>query len=105
MFEDSTFESGGKIKSKAGYYMPVTLLFCGGILAVMILLPLVYPEALPHAMMLTVLTPPPPPPPLPPPPPPEVIKVVKVQSEMMNNQLVAPTKIPKDIKVVAQKEQ
>jgi protein TonB len=30
--------------------------------------------------------------------------VVKVQSEMMNNQLVAPTKIPKDIKVVAEKE-
>ena len=56
MFEDSTFESGGKIKSKAAYYMPVTLAFCGGILAVMILLPLVYPEALPKAMMLTVLT-------------------------------------------------
>ena len=30
--------------------------------------------------------------------------MVKVQSEMMNNQLVAPTKIPKDIKVVADKE-
>ena len=30
--------------------------------------------------------------------------MVHVQSEMMNNQLVAPTKIPKDIKVVADKE-
>jgi len=29
---------------------------------------------------------------------------VHVQSEMMNNQLVAPTKIPKDIKNVAEKE-
>jgi len=30
--------------------------------------------------------------------------VVKVQSEMMNNQLTAPTKIPHDIKIVAEKE-
>jgi len=30
--------------------------------------------------------------------------VVQVKSEMMNNQLVAPTKIPKDIKVVSEKE-
>ena len=30
--------------------------------------------------------------------------VVHVQSEMMNNQLIAPTKIPKDIKMVAEKE-
>ncbi|MGA9427748.1 MAG: energy transducer TonB, partial [Terracidiphilus sp.] len=29
---------------------------------------------------------------------------VHIQSEMMNNQLVAPTKIPKDIKQVAEKE-
>ena len=30
--------------------------------------------------------------------------MVHVQSEMMNNQLIAPTKIPKDIKQVAEKE-
>jgi protein TonB len=30
--------------------------------------------------------------------------VVHVQSEMMNNQLTAPTKIPHDIKIVAEKE-
>ena len=33
-----------------------------------------------------------------------MVHVVKVQSEMMNNQLVAPTKIPKDIKQVAERE-
>jgi protein TonB len=32
------------------------------------------------------------------------VKVVHVQSEMMNNQLTAPTKIPHDIKMVAEKE-
>jgi protein TonB len=32
------------------------------------------------------------------------VKIVHVQSEMMNNQLVAPTKIPNTIKQVAEKE-
>jgi len=32
------------------------------------------------------------------------VKVVKVQSEMMNNQLLAPTRIPKEIKIVTAPE-
>ena len=105
MFEDSTFESGGNIKSKSGRWMLVTGIINGSILVLLILIPLIYPEALPRAAMLTVLTAPPPPPPPPPPqPPPEVVHVVHVQSEMMNNQLTAPTKIPHDIKIVAEKE-
>jgi protein TonB len=32
------------------------------------------------------------------------VKVVQVKSEMMNNQLTAPTRIPKDIKIVNEKE-
>ncbi|MGA7342857.1 MAG: energy transducer TonB, partial [Terracidiphilus sp.] len=38
------------------------------------------------------------------PPPPEVIHVVHVQSEMMNNQLTAPTRIPHNIQMVSEKE-
>jgi protein TonB len=38
------------------------------------------------------------------PPPPEVVHVVHVQSEMMNNQLVAPTKIPQRHQAVHEKE-
>jgi protein TonB len=68
MFEDSTFESGGRIKSKSGRWMIVTGAINLSILVVMILIPLIYPEALPRAMMLTQLTVPPPPPPPPPPP-------------------------------------
>jgi len=105
MFEDSTFESANRIKSKSKYWMMVTFIVNGSILVLLILIPLIYPEALPRAAMLTILTAPPPPPPPPPsPPPPEVVHVVKVQSEMMNNQLTAPTKIPHDIKIVAEKE-
>jgi periplasmic protein TonB len=101
MFEDSTFESAHRIKSKSGRWMLVTGSINCAVLVVAILLPLIYPEALPSALMATVLTLPPPPPP--PPPPPEV-HVVHVQSEMMNNQLTAPTKIPHNIQMVSEKE-
>jgi protein TonB len=101
MFEDSTFESAKRIKTKSGRWMMFTGIINGSILFLMILLPLIYPEALPKGMMQTLLFAPPPPPP---PPPPEVIHVVHVQSEMMNNQLTAPTRIPHNIQIVAEKE-
>ena len=107
MFEDSLFESSGRIRksSKSKYWMILTLCVNGSILLLMILLPLIYPEALPAASLQTLLFAPPPPPPAPaPPPPPETIHVVKVQSEMMNNQLTAPTKIPHNIQMVTEKE-
>jgi protein TonB len=96
MFEDSTFASAGRIKSQSGPWMIVTTIVNGSILLLLILIPLIYPEALPKAAMLTQL--------VAPPPPPEAVHVVHVQSEMMNNQLTAPTRIPHDIKMVADKE-
>ena len=62
MFEDSTFESAGRIKNKSKYWMVVTFITNGSILLLLILIPLIYPEALPKAAMLTELTVPPPPP-------------------------------------------
>ena len=53
MFEDSTFESAGRIKSKSKYWMMVTFITNGSILLLLILIPLIYPEALPKAAMLT----------------------------------------------------
>jgi protein TonB len=100
MFEDSTFSSGGKIKTKSRYYTVVGLILNGSVLAALILYPLIYPEALPKAMMSMMLTAPAPPPPPPPPPPPAAPVHIKVVSEMLNNQLTAPTKIPHDIKMV-----
>jgi protein TonB len=105
MFEDSTFESGGRIKSKSKYWMMVTFITNGSIILLLILIPLIYPEALPKAaMQMALVAPPPPPPPPPPPAPAEAVHVVHVQSEMMNNQLTAPTRIPHDIKMVSEKE-
>ena len=47
MFEDSMMESGGRIKTKSKYWMFATFGINAAILAVLIILPLLYPEALP----------------------------------------------------------
>jgi hypothetical protein len=55
MFEDSTFESGGRIKSKSGRWAMVTGIINASILVLLILIPLIYPEALPKAAMQMAL--------------------------------------------------
>ena len=67
MFEDSLMESGGKLKSKRG---ATTALVCAADPAcwILVLLPLIFTEALPKQQLMTFLVAPPPPPPPPPPP-------------------------------------
>jgi protein TonB len=97
MFEDSTFESSNRIK-KTNWWIIFTFGLNVAILVVCILVPLLSPESLPKAAMAMILTVPPPP------PPPEVVHQVQVKPQMMNNQLTAPTKIPKKIEMVNEKE-
>ena len=104
MFEDSLVESAGRIKTRRGVTTFVSFGFQMLLLGVMVLIPLIYTEALPKAQMMTFIAAPPPPPPPPPPPAAAPIKVVKVQTEIVNNQLRAPTKIPKEIKMVKEDE-
>ena len=93
MFEDALIESGGKLKTKSKYWSIATLALNALILAALIIWPLLHPEALPTQMMATLLV-------APPPPPPQAPVQVKIKSEMLNNQLQAPSKIPKDIKQI-----
>lgn len=48
MFEDSTFESTGRIRTRSRRWMIAAFAFNGSILLVMVLLPLVYPDAIPR---------------------------------------------------------
>src|SRR5947209_17271345 len=99
MFEDSLIESGGKLKTKRGKTTFFSFVLEAVIVGVMVLIPLLFTEALPHAQLMMSLVAPPPPPP--PPPPPAVIKVVKqVQTDIINNQLRTPTKIPKKVEMI-----
>jgi protein TonB len=97
MFEDSLMESGHEIKAKSKYWPVVSLLVNGGALLVLIIWPLLHPEALPRQMMATLMVAPSPPPPAPARAP--AVRV-QVKSEMLNSELLAPNKIPKQIKVV-----
>src|SRR5919206_59304 len=77
MFEDSLIESGGKLKTKRGWTSIVSFVIHFMIIGVMVLIPLIFTEALPKTVTLGFLVAPPPPPP-PPPPAAAPVKVVKV---------------------------
>jgi protein TonB len=106
MFEDSLLESGGRLKKRSPLTTVLSFLFQIGLLGVMILIPLIYTEALPKQQLMTFLVAPPPPPPPPPPPAAApVVKVQKVVSELDQGQLRTPTTIPKKVLIAHDDEQ
>jgi periplasmic protein TonB len=103
MFEDSLIESGGRLKTKRGRMTFVSFILEAVIVGILILIPLMFTEALPKGMTMTFLAAPPPPPP--PPPPPAAIKIVKqVETDMVNNQLRTPTKIPQKVQMIKEED-
>lgn len=102
MLEDSTFESGSRIKTRSGQWMTLTGSLNGAVLAMLVLVPLIFPEAMPDASLLTVLTAPPAPPA--PQPAPTEARAARVPSEMMDEQLRAPRQIPPAILIVGRPE-
>jgi protein TonB len=104
MFEDSLIESGGRLKTKRGWTSMVSFAIQIGIIGVMVLIPLIFTEALPKQQLMTFLVAPPPPPP-PPPPAAAPVKIVKViQTDIVNGQLRTPTKIPKKVEMIKEDE-
>jgi periplasmic protein TonB len=104
MFEDSLIESGGKLKTKRGFTSIISFAIQIGIVGVMVLIPLIFTEALPKGTTLFMLVAPPPPPP-PPPPAAAPVRVVKVvQTDIINGELRTPTKIPKKIEMIKEEE-
>ena len=96
MFEDSTFESTGRIRTRSRGWMVAALLFNGSILLALILIPLIYPEALPRQLMSILIEAPRPPQPQPKP-------VVQTQKpafhgapQMDGAMLVAPRLFPRN---------
>jgi len=97
MFEDSTFESTGRIRTRSRGWMLATLALNSSILLALILVPLIYPEALPRQVMAFLMEAPTPP--LTPPPVPlhQPVRAVPVTSEMPQGVLVMPRQIPNSI--------
>ena len=101
MFEEMVVSSQTSKKTNKPWTVVLSMAIQVSLLAILVLIPLIYTEALPKAMLATGLVAPPPPPP--PPPPPAVQQIVKVRPQvhlMQNNQLVAPKVIPKDVKII-----
>jgi protein TonB len=70
----------------------------------MVLMPLIFTEALPKQQLMTFLVAPPPPPP-PPPPAAAPVKIVKqVQTDIVNGELRTPTKIPQKVQMIKEDE-
>jgi protein TonB len=104
MFEDSLLESGGRLKTKRGRTTTVAFIFEMALVGILVLIPLVFTEALPHQQLMTFLVAPPPPPP-PPPPAAAPVKVVKqIQTDIVNGQLRTPTKIPQKVQMIKEDE-
>src|SRR6267142_369179 len=101
MFEEMVVSSPNPKKTNKPWTVVISMLFQVAFLSILILIPLIYTEALPKTMMATMLTAPPPPPPPPPPPAPAQIVRVKPQAHLMDaGKLVAPKVIPKDVKII-----
>jgi protein TonB len=100
MFDEMVVSSPNPKKTNKPWTVILSMIFQTAFLAVLILIPLIYTEALPKTMMATMLTAPPPPPPPPPPPIAQVVHI-KPQVHLMDaGKLVTPKVIPKDIKII-----
>jgi protein TonB len=94
MFEDSLVESSGRIKTGTKWTTGLSFIIQISLLGVMVLIPLIYTEALPKQALSTFLVAPPPPPPPPTTPTPA----------LKNGALRTPTKIPDKIKMVKEED-
>ncbi len=104
MFEDSLLESGNRLKTKRGRTTTFAIFLEILLIGVMVLMPLIFTEALPKQQLMTFLVAPPPPPP-PPPPAAAPVKIVhQIQTDIVNGALRTPTKIPQKIQMIKEDE-
>ena len=105
MFEDSTFESTGRIKTRSRRWMLAALTLNGSVLIALILIPLIYPNALPSHMMPSLLVAPEVPKPQTPPTPEHARPVAPHEvREFDGSRIAAPPSIPTTIRYLHDRE-
>lgn len=104
MFDELLESTSEKKKTNKSWSVILSAIVQTTILGILILIPLIYTEALPKAMLSTLLIAPPPPPP--PPPPPTVVKTVikPVARLIQSGKLMQPRAIPKEVAVFKEAE-
>lgn len=99
MFEQTFVDGSGK--TNKSWTVFVSFGFQIGLVALMIIIPLLNPDVLPRNQLTSLLVAPPPPPPPPPPPAAAPVKVVKVIPRQFDaGRLMAPKQIPKEIAMI-----
>jgi periplasmic protein TonB len=104
MFEDSTFESTGRIRTRSRRWMIAATIFNGAILLALILIPLIYPEALPRHAFPFLMVALPPPPATQPPPTQQQAHPARGMTEMPEGKIQVPILIPHDPFIPASSE-
>jgi protein TonB len=105
MFDELLESSANRPKTNTRWSVFLSFALQAAFVGILILVPLIYTEALPKAMLSTILVAPPPPPP--PPPPPAATPVVRVKpvARLMNQGVLrAPTVIPKQVSLIKEEE-
>lgn len=102
LFADSLLETSGR--KRRTWATILSLILQCFLIGVLIVVPLLYTDALPKQELITYLVEPPPPPPPPPAAAAPPMKVMKVISEFVNGQLRAPSRIPTAIQMIKEPE-
>jgi periplasmic protein TonB len=103
LFSDSLLESGVRDRTRRSVATTVSFILQCVFAGFLLIVPLMFTEALPTQQLLTFLIAPPPPPP-PPPPPAAVVKVVRQTDVLNNGQLRTPTRIPQKVEMIREEE-
>lgn len=100
MFEEMVVSNAKNKATNKPWTVAISMALQVGFLAILILIPLIYTEALPKTLMSSILLAPPPPPP--PPPPPAAVQIIRkpVAHLMEAGKLVTPKAIPKELKQI-----
>jgi protein TonB len=104
MFDDLVESTAVAKRTNKSWTVLLSAIIQGGILFVLILIPLIYTEALPKQLLTTFLVAPAPPPP-PPPPAAAVQRIVKPIARIIQaGKMMAPTVIPKKVAMIKEEE-
>ncbi len=102
LFSDCLLESGTRERTRRSLATTLSVILQCVVVGIMLIVPLMFTEALPTQQFLTFLVAPPPPPP---PPPPAAAIVRVVQTDVLNNgQLRTPTRIPQKVEMIREEE-
>jgi protein TonB len=106
LFADSLLDSDKKEKGRRTLATALSFTFQCALIGILLIVPLMFTEALPPQLLLTFLVAPSPPPPPPPPAAPAAAKVIRqTQSDLLSGgHLRTPSRIPSKIQMIREEE-